>query len=59
MVHECTAQRCVARPAERRPACTVAAVAAKWGFRHMPRFAQYYRSAFGKMPSETLKRVRH
>nr|WP_237179690.1 hypothetical protein [Paraburkholderia sacchari] len=25
----------------------------------MPRFAQYYRSAFGKMPSETLKRVRH
>ncbi|WP_246282274.1 helix-turn-helix domain-containing protein [Paraburkholderia caffeinitolerans] len=41
------------------PACTVATVAAKWGFRHMPRFSQYYRQAFGEIPSETLKRVRH
>lgn len=41
------------------PTCTIAAIAAKWGFRHMPRFSQYYRSAFGEMPSETLKRIRH
>jgi AraC-like DNA-binding protein len=41
------------------PPCTVAAVAAKWGFRHLPRFSQYYRSAFGEMPSETLKRTLH
>lgn len=41
------------------PACTVAAVAAKWGFRHMPRFSQYYRRTFGEMPSDTLNRSRH
>jgi len=37
---------------------TVSDVAMKWGFRHMSRFAQYYRKAFGESPSETLTRSR-
>ena len=36
------------------PGCRVADVAAKWGFRHPPRFADYYRRAFGELPSRTL-----
>ncbi|CAM3974129.1 HTH araC/xylS-type domain-containing protein [Bordetella tumbae] len=37
---------------------TVSEVAMKWGFRHVSRFSQYYRNAFGELPSETLKRTR-
>lgn len=37
---------------------TVSEVAMKWGFRHVSRFSQYYRNAFGELPSETLKRAR-
>jgi len=40
------------------PECRVADVAARWGFRHMPRFAQHYRDAFGELPSRTLARAR-
>ncbi|WP_028354633.1 helix-turn-helix domain-containing protein [Bordetella petrii] len=38
--------------------CTVSDVAMKWGFRHMSRFAQYYRHAFGELPRDTLSRSR-
>ncbi len=38
--------------------CTVSDVALKWGFQHMSRFAQYYRKAFGELPSDTLNRPR-
>jgi len=38
--------------------CRVADVATKWGFRHLPRFAEQYRRAFGELPSQTLNRVR-
>lgn len=31
----------------------IAAIAARWGFWHMPRFAAYYRALFGELPSET------
>lgn len=37
-------------------ATTVAEVARRWGFAHLPRFAQHYRSAFGELPHETLRR---
>lgn len=37
---------------------TVAGVARKWGFRHLARFAQYYRAMFGELPSDTLRRSR-
>lgn len=40
------------------PACTVSDIATKWGFRHMSRFAQQYRTMFGELPSETLGRSR-
>lgn len=36
--------------------CRVADVATKWGFRHLPRFAEHYRRAFGELPSETMGR---
>lgn len=39
------------------PGCRVADVAARWGFRHLPRFAQTYRRAFGELPSHTLARA--
>lgn len=43
-------------------ACTaddrVVDIASRWGFRHIPRFAQYYRQAFGESPSDTMKRGR-
>lgn len=32
-------------------------VALKWGFFHLGRFAQQYRSAYGVLPSETVKRA--
>lgn len=35
---------------------TVAAVARRWGFVHLPRFAAQYRRVFGERPSETLRR---
>jgi AraC-like DNA-binding protein len=40
------------------PTCTVADVASKWGFRHMSRFSEQYRKAFGELPSQTLSRSR-
>jgi AraC-like DNA-binding protein len=39
------------------PECRVADVAARWGFRHLPRFAEQYRRAFGELPSQTLSRA--
>ncbi|MBO1113841.1 helix-turn-helix domain-containing protein [Bordetella petrii] len=39
-------------------ASSVSDVATKWGFRHMSRFAEYYRRAFGELPSDTLNRSR-
>ncbi|GAA4592547.1 AraC-like DNA-binding protein [Actinoplanes octamycinicus] len=35
---------------------TVAAVAHRWGFAHLGRFASAYRARFGASPSETLRR---
>ncbi len=35
---------------------TVAAVANRWGFAHLGRFASAYRARFGVSPSETLRR---
>lgn len=35
---------------------TVSRVAQKWGFKHMGRFAKYYKSLFVENPSQTLKR---
>ena len=40
------------------PGCRVIDVATRWGFRHLPRFAQHYRRAFGELPSYTLARAR-
>jgi AraC-like DNA-binding protein len=37
---------------------TVAAVAHRWGFAHLGRFASVYRGQFGESPSETLRRAR-
>jgi len=36
---------------------TVAAVANRWGFAHLGRFASVYRTRFGQSPSETLRRL--
>lgn len=38
--------------------CSVSGVALRWGFRHMARFAERYRHAFGELPSQTLRRAR-
>lgn len=35
---------------------TVRGIAARWGFTHQGRFAQYYRQAYGTTPSHTLTR---
>ncbi|MDW4572965.1 helix-turn-helix transcriptional regulator [Microbacterium sp. M3] len=35
---------------------TVAAIARRWGFTHLGRFASSYRAAFGELPSESLRR---
>lgn len=40
----------------RQPQEPIAAVAARWGFWHMPRFAAYYRVLFDELPSETRAR---
>jgi AraC-like DNA-binding protein len=37
---------------------TVTAVARRWGFLHLGRFAQQYRQQFGESPSETLQTAR-
>jgi AraC-like DNA-binding protein len=39
------------------PPCRVADVATRWGFRHLPRFAEQYRRVFGELPSQTLSRA--
>jgi AraC-like DNA-binding protein len=36
---------------------TVAAVAHRWGFAHLGRFASAYRCRFGEPPSDTLRRA--
>jgi AraC-like DNA-binding protein len=36
---------------------TVAAVAHRWGFAHLGRFASAYRTRFGQTPSETLRQL--
>lgn len=36
---------------------SVRAVALKWGFTHMGRFASLYRSRFGEFPSQTLRNI--
>ena len=36
---------------------TVNAVAYRWGFAHVPRFAGYYRRRYRELPSETLARA--
>lgn len=41
--------------AEARVNISIEGVAARWGFSHMGRFAEYYRSAFGERPSETCR----
>lgn len=38
--------------------CRIGEVATRWGFQHLPRFAEQYRRAFGELPSETLGRAR-
>ena len=41
---------------EARPGTTtVAAIATKWGFGHLGRFASSYRAAFGELPSDTAR----
>jgi AraC-like DNA-binding protein len=37
----------------------VTAIAMRWGFSHMGRFAKEYRDRFGETPSQTIKRRRH
>lgn len=41
-----------------RPGCSVTEVASRWGFRHLSRFAEHYRRAFGELPSHTLSRAK-
>ncbi|HUO15030.1 MAG TPA: helix-turn-helix domain-containing protein [Verrucomicrobiae bacterium] len=40
------------------PETSVSREAARWGFLHFGRFSGEYRSAYGELPSETLKRAR-
>lgn len=37
---------------------SVSEIAMKWGFRHLSRFSEQYRKAFGESPSQTLTRAR-
>ncbi|WP_345634596.1 AraC family transcriptional regulator [Rugosimonospora acidiphila] len=41
--------------AQQRDGVTVAALAHRWGFTHLGRFAQDYRSRYGESPSQTLR----
>jgi len=41
-----------------RPGLGVTAIAAKWGFVHLGRFASAYKSLFGESPSETARLAR-
>ena len=34
---------------------TVTAIASRWGFYNHGKFAEYYRSAYGRLPSQTLR----
>ncbi len=34
---------------------TVTAIASRWGFYNQGKFAEYYRSAYGRLPSQTLR----
>ena len=36
---------------------SITEVATRWGFRHLSRFAEHYRRAFGELPSQTLARA--
>lgn len=38
------------------PSSCVTDIALKWGFVHLSRFAQMYRSRYGELPSQTLRR---
>jgi AraC family transcriptional regulator, ethanolamine operon transcriptional activator len=38
------------------PGCSVTEVATRWGFKHLSRFAEHYRRAFGELPSQSLAR---
>ena len=38
------------------PLVTVSAVASRWGFFHLGRFAQSYHARYGELPSQTLLR---
>lgn len=40
------------------PVDTIAVIARRWGFVHLPRFAEAYERAFGELPSETRGRRR-
>lgn len=44
--------------ATRAGGMTVQDVAAQWGFFHMGRFSQAYKSLFGELPSQTLRQAR-
>jgi len=39
------------------PGASIQAIAARWGFWHMGRFAQQYRRAFGERPSDTCRQA--
>ncbi|MFF2051084.1 helix-turn-helix transcriptional regulator [Leifsonia sp. NPDC058194] len=41
---------------DRSDGVTVAQIAHRWGFAHVPRFATYYRETFGESPRDTLDR---
>lgn len=41
---------------EAGPGASIQAVAPRYGFWHLSRFAQFYREAFGELPSETCRR---
>lgn len=36
---------------------SIASIAARWGFWHLPRFAEYYRGLFLELPSETRQKA--
>ncbi len=41
--------------ADARAPASIESIATRWGFTHMGRFAQYYRTAFGERPSDTFR----